>query len=87
MYADYAISKATVDIVEGKEFLFKESKIKLKDSIIGVPDTFTYVHFLEYHEGMTMDKPANQDPLNEGHTRMVKFYNFLLARESGIYFR
>ena len=45
--------------MKGKEILFKESMIKLKDTIIGVPDIFTYVNFLEYSEGITIEKPMS----------------------------
>ena len=87
LYADYSVVKPPNDHIKAKEILFKESVIKLKDTIIGVPNIFEYVNFLEYTEGITIDKPSSQDPFTQGHTRMVKFYNLFLARERGIYFR
>ena len=42
---------------------------------------------IEYAQGITFYKKSVQDPLNTNHTNFIKYYNFNLTRERGMYFR
>ena len=49
--------------------------------------SFTYFSTIEYFDGITFKKFDKQDPFSKGHTKMIKYYNLLYARERGIHFR
>ena len=69
------------------EFLIKESGIELEDSTFGLIDTEVEINLLEFTQGITIYKQSVQDSLNQEHTEFIKYYNFLLTRERGQYFR
>ena len=69
------------------EFLLKESGIELEDSTFGLIDTEVEINLLEFTQGITIYKQSVQDSLNQEHTEFIKYYNFLLTRERGQYFR
>ena len=69
------------------EFLLKESKIELEDSTLGLIDTEVEIEILEFDQGITIYKKSTLDTLNANHTEFIKYYNFLLTRERGLYFR
>ena len=69
------------------EFLLKESGIELEDSTFGLIDTELEINLLEFTQGITIYKQSVQDSLNQEHTEFIKYYNFLLTRERGQYFR
>lgn len=69
------------------EFLIKESGIELEDSTFGLIDTEVEIPMLEFNHGISFYKQSVQDSLNQEHTDFIKYYNFLLTRERGKYFR
>ena len=85
-YADYT-TKPITDLVMAKDILLKESVIELEDSTFGLIDTEEEIEIIEFEHGMSIYKKSVQDPLNSNHTNFIKYYNFLLTRERGKYFR
>ena len=42
---------------------------------------------ITYIEGISFQKMRDQDPFKDGHTKMIKYYNFNFASEQGIHIR
>lgn len=74
-------------MVIAKDIFLKESVIELEDSTFGIIDTEEEIEILEFSQGINFYKKSVQDPLNTNHTDFIKYYNFLLTRERGKYFR
>ena len=80
-------SKAVKYLAKGSEFLLRESFIELEDTLYGVIDEPENLYFLEWIKGNTFYKLATDDPANAEHTEMLFYWNFLLQREGGAYYR
>lgn len=79
-------TKSLIGFVEAEEIHLRESEVELEDDLLGIFDSPINLELLEWMRSIDIVKKSTDDPMNK-HAPMLRYWNFYLTREQGIYFR